>query len=43
MLLRALLVDNGWQKSISDQCIYTFRAGSIFAMIALYVDDNPAA
>jgi hypothetical protein len=28
---------------MSDPCIYTFRAGAIVAMIALYVDDIPAA
>jgi hypothetical protein len=39
MLLRAWLVDNGWQQCISDPCIYIFRAGHVFAMIALYVDD----
>jgi hypothetical protein len=43
MLLRAWLVDNGWQLCISDPCIYIFRAGHVFAMIALYVDDIPAA
>jgi hypothetical protein len=26
-----------------DPCIYTFRIGDIFAIIALYVDDIPAA
>jgi hypothetical protein len=43
MLLRAWLVDNGWQQCVSDPCIYIFRAGHVFAMIALYVDDIPAA
>jgi hypothetical protein len=43
MLLRAWLVDNGWQPCISNPCIYIFRAGHVFAMIALYVDDIPAA
>jgi hypothetical protein len=44
MLLRAWLVDNGWQQCASDPCIYIFRAGHVFAMIALYyVDDIPAA
>jgi hypothetical protein len=43
MLMRVLLVENGWQQCISDPCIYIFRAGHIFAMIALYVDDIPAA
>jgi hypothetical protein len=43
MLLRAWLVDNGWQQCVSDLCIYIFRAGHVFAMIALYVDDIPAA
>jgi hypothetical protein len=28
---------------MSDPCIYTFRNCDIFAMIALYVDDIPAA
>jgi hypothetical protein len=43
MLLRAWLVDNGWQQCVSDPYIYVFRAGHVFAMIALYVDDIPAA
>jgi hypothetical protein len=43
MMLRAWLVDHGWQQSVSDLCIYTFRTGHVFAMIALYVDDIPAA
>jgi hypothetical protein len=43
MLLRAWLVDNGWQQCVSDPCIYIVRAGHVFAMIALYVDDTPAA
>jgi hypothetical protein len=43
MLMRALLVDNGWRQWISDPCIYIFRAGNIFAMIAHYADDIPAA
>jgi hypothetical protein len=43
MLLRARLVDNGWQQCVSDLCIYIFRAGHVFAMIALYVDDITAA
>jgi hypothetical protein len=43
MLLRAWLVDNGWQQCVSDPCIYIFRTGHVFAMIALYVDDIPAA
>jgi hypothetical protein len=42
MLLRAWLVDHGWQQCISDPCIYIFHAGHVFAMIALYVDDLPA-
>jgi hypothetical protein len=42
MLLRAWLVDNGWQQCISYPCIYIFRAGHVFVMIALYVDDIPA-
>jgi hypothetical protein len=25
MLLRACLVDNGWQPCVSDPCIYIFR------------------
>jgi hypothetical protein len=43
MLLRAWLVDHGWQQCVSDPCIYIFRTGHVFAMIALYVDDIPAA
>jgi hypothetical protein len=43
MLLRAWLVDNGWQQCVSDPCIYIFRVGHVFAMITLYVDDIPAA
>jgi hypothetical protein len=43
MLMRAWLVEYGWQQCISDQCIYMFHAGHIFAMIALYVDDIPGA
>jgi hypothetical protein len=43
MLLRAWVVDNGWQQCVSDPCIYIFRTGHVFAMIALYVDDILAA
>jgi hypothetical protein len=43
MLLRAWLVDNGWQQCIYGPCIYIFRTGHVLAMIALYVDDIPAA
>jgi hypothetical protein len=43
MLLRTWLVDHGWQQCVSDPCIYIFRAGHVFAMIALNVDDIPAA
>jgi hypothetical protein len=43
MLLRAMLVDNGWQQFVSDPCSYIFRTGHVFAMIALYVDGIPAA
>jgi hypothetical protein len=43
MLLRARLVDHGWQPCGSDPCIYIFRTGHVFAMIALYVNDIPAA
>jgi hypothetical protein len=43
MLLRAWLVDHGWQQCVSDPCIYIFSTGHVFAMIALYVDDIPAA
>jgi hypothetical protein len=42
-LLRAWLVDNGWQQCVSDPCIYIFRAGHVFAMIALYGDDIPTS
>jgi hypothetical protein len=43
MLLRSWLVDHGWQQRVSDPCIYIFRTGHVFAMIALYVDDILAA
>jgi hypothetical protein len=43
MLLRAWLVDHGWHECVSDPCIYIFRTDHVFAMIALYVDDIPAA
>jgi hypothetical protein len=43
ILLRAWLVDHGWQQCVSDPCIYIFRAGRVFAMIPYYVDDIPAA
>jgi hypothetical protein len=43
MLLRAWLIDHGWQQCVSNPCIYISRAGHVFAMIALYVDDTPAA
>jgi hypothetical protein len=44
LLLRAWLVDHGWQHCVSDPCICIFRTGHVFAMIALYVDDIlPAA
>jgi hypothetical protein len=43
MLLRDWLVEHGWQHFLSGPCIYVFRAGTIFAMIALYVDDIPTA
>jgi hypothetical protein len=43
MLLRDLLVNIGWQQCVSDPCIYIFRTGSVFAMIAMYVDGIPAA
>jgi hypothetical protein len=43
MLLRAWLVDNEWQQYVSDPCIYISRSGHVFAMIALYADDIPAA
>jgi hypothetical protein len=43
MLLRASLVDHGWQQCVSDPCIYIFRTGHVFAIIALYVDDISAA
>jgi hypothetical protein len=28
---------------VSNPCIYIFRTGHVFAMIAMYVDDTPAA
>jgi hypothetical protein len=43
MLLRAWLVDHGWQQGVSDPCIYIFRTVYVFAMIAMYVDDTLAA
>jgi hypothetical protein len=43
MLLRAWLVDNGWQQCISDPCTYIFRVVHVFAMIAFYVDAIPAS
>jgi hypothetical protein len=43
ILLRAWRVDHEWQQCVSDPCIYTFRTGHVFVMIALYVDDIPAA
>jgi hypothetical protein len=43
MLLHNWLVNTGWQQCVSDPCIYTFRIGSVFATIALYVDDIPTA
>jgi hypothetical protein len=43
MLLRAWLVDNGWQQFVFDPCIYIFRTGYDFAMIAMFVDDIPVA
>jgi hypothetical protein len=43
MLLRDWQVNTGWQQCVSDPCIYIFRTGSVLAMIALYVDDIPAA
>jgi hypothetical protein len=43
MLLRAWLLDHGWQQCVSDSCIYIYRTGHVFAMITLYVDDIPAA
>jgi hypothetical protein len=43
MLLREWLVNIGWQKCISDPCIYILCTGSVFAMITLYVDDIMAA
>jgi hypothetical protein len=43
MMLRAWRVDHGWQQCVSDPCIYIIRTGQVFTMIALYVDDIPAA
>jgi hypothetical protein len=34
---------SGWQQCVSDPGIYIFRTGHVFAMIALNVDDIPAA
>jgi hypothetical protein len=42
-MLRDWLVDNGWQLCTSDPCIYTFITVTVLAVIALYVDDIPAA
>jgi hypothetical protein len=42
-LLLDWLVANAWQQCASDPCIYIFRTGLVFAMIALYVDEIPAA
>jgi hypothetical protein len=33
----------GGKYCVSEPCIYVFRTGPVFAMIALYVDDIPAA
>jgi hypothetical protein len=43
MLLRDWLVNTEWQQCVSDPCIYIFRTGSAFAMIALYLDDISVA
>jgi hypothetical protein len=43
MLVRNWVVANGWQQCVSDSCIYTIRTGTVFAMIALYMDDIPSA
>jgi hypothetical protein len=43
LLQHAWLGEHGWQQCVSDPCIYIFRAGHVFATIALYVDDIPAA
>jgi hypothetical protein len=43
MLLRAWLVNHGWQQCVSDPCIDVSRTGPVFATIAFYVDDIPAA
>jgi hypothetical protein len=43
MLMRAWLLEHGWQQRVSDPYMYIFRAGHVFAMIALYVDDIPVA
>jgi hypothetical protein len=37
------LVEQGWTPCMPDPCIYTFRTWTIFAMIALYVDNIPLA
>jgi hypothetical protein len=41
--LRDWLVDNGSQRCISDPCIFILRIGTVFAIVALYVDDIPGA
>jgi hypothetical protein len=43
ILFQDWLVENGWQQCSSDPCIFIFRIGTVFAIIALYVDDIPAA
>jgi hypothetical protein len=42
-IFRDWLVEHGWKQCICDPCIYTFRTGDIFAIIALHVDDIPTA
>jgi hypothetical protein len=42
MLLRDWLVNTNWQQCFSNTCIYIFRTGFVFVMIAMYVVDIPA-
>jgi hypothetical protein len=42
-LLRDSIAVKGWQLWMSDPCTYIFRTWTVFAMIALFVGDIPAA